>query len=185
MKIKFLGSLGFTLIELIIVFSVIAILALFGIASFVNYSKVQAITNDANNIVALINTAKSNAVSQVKPSSCSGAKVLQGYIVELNKTVGGKTNKGFSINVLCSTPSVTPLASYALSSNVQFDTSSTDTLKSISFNVISGGITLIDKNDSELKSSSQIQGTITLIGFNSTLKRIITVDRHGNITVTE
>lgn len=185
MKIKFLGYKGFTLIELIIVFSVIAVISLFGIASFINYSKAQAITNDAYNIVNLINTAKANSVSQVKPSSCNVGKVLQGYIVELNKTVSAKTNKGYSINVLCSVAPASPLATYSLSSNVTFDTTAVDALKSIEFRVLSGGVKLIDKNDGVLNNSSQLSGTITLTGFNATLKRIITIDRHGNISVSQ
>lgn len=183
MKNIFLGSKGFTLIELVIVFSVITILSLFGLASFVNYSRVQAITNDANNIVNLINTAKANAVSQVKPSSCSGADVLHGYIVEFNKPIKGVSNKGYTINVLCSKVQTTYLATNSLSSSVIFDTSASDALKSISFFVLTGGIKLIDKNDNQLTGDAQLKGTITIKGYG--LTRIITFDRHGNISISE
>lgn len=83
------GSIGFTLIEIIVVFSVIAILSTAGIASFVTYSRSQTVEVAAQDIVAMLNTAKSRALSQVKPvaSPCGEAGeggVLQGYRVSIS-----------------------------------------------------------------------------------------------------
>ena len=63
---------GFTLLELIVVFSIIAILSTIGLASFVNYSKAQILQGSANDIISTLNTAKSKAASQIKPNTCLG-----------------------------------------------------------------------------------------------------------------
>lgn len=73
---------GFTTIELLIVFSIIAILSMVGIAAFVNYSRTQALNTATSELVTLLNTARSRAQSQVKPSVCS-TQELNGYEVRL------------------------------------------------------------------------------------------------------
>src|SRR5260221_9581049 len=73
---------GFTLIELIIVFSVTAILSMIGIASFVAFSQSQNMTNAILDLKTMLLTARSNALSQVKPSVC-GVQQLQGFQVNV------------------------------------------------------------------------------------------------------
>lgn len=145
-------SLGFTLIELVIVFSVIAILSVVSVASFVSYGRVQAISNDANNIVNVINLAKSNAVSQVKPTSCLNADnslVLQGYGITII------TGSKYTIDVYCSgTPPSHIVYTYPLSKNVTFK--NTTDVSTVFFPVISGAIILKDINGLEVSRPRQI-----------------------------
>ena len=79
---------GFTLIEILVVFTVTAILASVGFASFVSYGRNQQITQSANDMKLLISQARFNAISTVKVNrdsqgntiSC-GSEVLSGYTV--------------------------------------------------------------------------------------------------------
>jgi len=64
--IRIHSSKGFTLIELIVAFSIISIISVVGFASFVTYSRTQAIDNEANQLVSTLNLAKAKAQSQVK-----------------------------------------------------------------------------------------------------------------------
>jgi len=68
---------GFTLIELIVVFSVIAILSTAGLAAFVDYSRQQTINTVAQEIKTAIFDARSRASSQV--SICSTGQKFNGY----------------------------------------------------------------------------------------------------------
>lgn len=81
-KSKKLGALsfGFTLIELIVVFSVMVILSSIGIASFVVYSHSQAVDTNMKEFKTMLFTARSNALSQLRDSSCfSNGFTGQGY----------------------------------------------------------------------------------------------------------
>ena len=96
-----LHSKGFTLIELIVVFSIIAIISTIGVAAFVGYSRTQTLNQAAFDLSTTLNTAKAKASSQIKPSvsQCSGANVLNGYSVTLDTVSNPNT---YSINVVCS-----------------------------------------------------------------------------------
>lgn len=80
------NSLGFTIIELLIVFSILAILSTVGIASFVSYTNSQKLRNAILELKTMLQEGRSNALSQVKPASCG---VLQGYEVRFCCTGGG------------------------------------------------------------------------------------------------
>ena len=69
-------SRGFTLIELMVAISISIALGLLGIAGFNNYSQAQTLQTSTNEIVTMLNLAKSRAQSQVK-LSCTG--ILKGY----------------------------------------------------------------------------------------------------------
>lgn len=62
---------GFTLIELLVVFSVAAILGGIGIAGFSSYNDSQILTQTTNDVVSMLQTAKSRAQSQYKPAGCT------------------------------------------------------------------------------------------------------------------
>jgi len=77
---------GFTLIELIIVFSIMVILSAIGIASYVSYSHSAGIDTNMKEFKTMLFTARSRALSQLRDSSCiaSGATYeLKGYQVVL------------------------------------------------------------------------------------------------------
>lgn len=73
---------GFTLIELLVVISIVGILSVISIASFVDYSRKEALNAATGEVTTLLQSAKARAQSQVKPTV--GACVqnpLEGYKV--------------------------------------------------------------------------------------------------------
>src|SRR3990167_3337050 len=77
-----LHSRGFTMIELLVVMSVIIFISSAGVASFSGFNDTQKLQNATFDVSSLLQTAKSEAQSQVKPSStiCSGS--LESYKVK-------------------------------------------------------------------------------------------------------
>lgn len=82
---------GFTLIEIMVVFTIATILAGIGIASFVSYSRSEQVNQTAGNIKLLINEAKFNSLSVVKTAANeSGTKI----------SCGDKSLVGYQIDVI-------------------------------------------------------------------------------------
>lgn len=73
---------GFTLVELMVVLSITAVLGALGLAGFANYNKTQLLQTSTNEVVGILNLAKSRAQSQIKPSDCVGN--LEGYGVRIS-----------------------------------------------------------------------------------------------------
>ena len=151
---QFLKIKGFTLIELIVVFSILSILSAMGLASFATYSRIQAVTNERNNLILTLNTAKARAQSQVKPSSCS-TQTLNGYQVFINTT-----NNTYTLRAICST-SIVDISTTRLASNVTFQSASPTTYF---FPVLTGGVT---------------GGTIVITGYS--IVQTINVNTNGTI----
>ena len=145
---------GFTLIELIVVFSIIAILSSVGLASFVTYSRTQAVTSERNNLILTLNVAKARAQSQVKPSSCS-SQTLNGYQVYINTAANI-----YTLRVVCST-SIVDISTTRLSNNITFQSAIPTTYF---FPVLTGGST---------------GGTIVITGYSIT--QTINVNTNGTI----
>lgn len=76
---KIISKIGFTLIELIVVFSVMAILSTAGLAAFVSYSRQQTINTVTQEIKTMLFDARSRASSQV--SLCATGQSFDGYLV--------------------------------------------------------------------------------------------------------
>lgn len=97
-------SRGFTLIELMVVISITAVLGSLGIAGFVIYGQIQALQSSANDLVTVLNIAKSRSQSQVKPTgaACSSTfgRVLKGHKVTV-VTSGNNKNK-YRVDAICS-----------------------------------------------------------------------------------
>lgn len=74
-----LAKHGFTIIELLVVLSIMMILSGIGFAGFYTYSRSQAVEQTAQDIKLQIEKAKFSALSQVKPESCSDSTTLTGY----------------------------------------------------------------------------------------------------------
>jgi prepilin-type N-terminal cleavage/methylation domain-containing protein len=160
MKAQILGKNGFTLIELVVVFSIMAVLGTVGIASFVSYSRSQALQQVTSDLITTINTAKANAVSQTKPDSCQN-KSLNGYRVYL-------VLDSYKLQAICNgSVSVPDISSTSMPTNgVKFDPTMTLPM-TITFSVISGGVTGA--------------GTIILDGPTVGSKKTITVSAGGVI----
>jgi type IV fimbrial biogenesis protein FimT len=126
---------GFTLIELVVVFSIMAVLATVGVASFVSYSRQQTLQQAANGFVATLNSARAKAVSQVKPAACVTApKGLSAYRVQIILA-----NNSYKLEAICDGFPYT-ITTTTLPGGVTFDSSAT-TISAVSFAVISGGVT--------------------------------------------
>ncbi len=182
-------SRGFTLLELIVVFSVISIVSGIGIFSFVTYSRSQTLTTATNDFVTFLYTAKSRAQSQVKPSdatACSGS--LDGY--EIRLCSGSTTCEGISdvvqdrtyvVYPRCGGATVPSLADVkTFPTNISFDTDrSKTTTTSILFNTISG---VVGSGVVGLPGIIGGPGNVQIDGFNGD-KKTIKIDSVGNISV--
>lgn len=145
---------GFTLIEILVVVSITAILGVVSIASFTSYSDNRTLESATDDVVSILNTAKSRSLSQVKPAAC-GTQTLQGYRVLI--TIPGPT---YDLLVVCGTNTYL-VERKKLPNKVTFMTGSTTT---ISFRVLNG---------------SANPGTITLSGFGKT--NAVQIDVTGNV----
>lgn len=80
----FSSPAGFTLIELLIVFSIVAVISAVSIVSYSAFSKNQTFEATVSDVVNMLNTAKSRALTQVKPGICEG-QTLRGYQVQISQ----------------------------------------------------------------------------------------------------
>ncbi len=168
------NSAGFTLIELVVVFVVIAILATIGVAALVSYSRAQALNQATSDLYASINSAKSLSSSQVrsmtKPNqqsedslSCLNGQVLNGYGISINIA-----QNFYTLYIQCSGQNKTNSAwDTKLPTGISLDQSSAT---SIFFPVITGAI-VSDKN------------SVILNGFVGDTKTI-SIDQ-GNIRISQ
>lgn len=135
-----LKFLGFTLIELMVAFTVISILSTVGLAAFVNFSKSQSVKQAASDLTVAIESARSRAISQTIPAGVpNGCPGFSGYSV--NVDVYANT---YVTNIICTgnNPQAFPLsAPIPLPSGVMFAQSTTDTsARSIVFSVLTDGV---------------------------------------------
>lgn len=151
---------GFTLLEIVIVLSVLTILSTIGIASFSSGSKAASVDGALNDVLSTLNLARSRAISQFKPAECEG--VLEGYKVIIN------SNKSYSLNLKCKL-SNTPISGYpkTLPDNITFNAEAVQT--SFFFLILTGRVEI------------ERQDTIYILGYGK--KKSIKVDTVGGITV--
>jgi prepilin-type N-terminal cleavage/methylation domain-containing protein len=152
---------GFTLIELVVAFSIMAILATVGIASFVSYSKAQSLQQAVNELSTTINTAKANAAAQTN-NKCSG-QVLNGYEVVLSDS------SSYALYAICN-GSENLIKTTSFSQGVHFNMGSYPI--KITFSVLSGGVAITPPS----------ANTIVIKGLVMP-DRLITIDQGGNIQV--
>ncbi len=161
---------GFTLIELIVVFTVMAILATIGTASLVSYSRTQSLNQATSDLVQTLNTAKSLSASQLKTlskngqtSQCLDTEILSGYGIGINETGNGGYN--YYLYIRCAADGVThnnaPVKwETKFPNDVIFDqnpTSATD----IFFPVLSGGITIFPTGGNKVVLKSVYGGILS------------------------
>ena len=119
---------GFSLIELLVVFALIAVITSLGFAAFSAYNSSQVVQSSTSDVANVLNTAKARALSQVKPDVCS-ASVLEGYEVTIAQ--GAQT---YTLSVVCNGRH--QLLSQSLPPQVTF---SSDSTQQIRFGI--GGVT--------------------------------------------
>ncbi|HKC14734.1 MAG TPA: prepilin-type N-terminal cleavage/methylation domain-containing protein [Patescibacteria group bacterium] len=157
---KFRQQFGFTLIEIIVVFAIIAIISTVAVASFVNYNKTQNLQVAVSDVTSILTLARSRALSQAKPADkCNDQTTLNGYKV----TLFMQTNS-YQLDVVCSNVNY-KIQSVNLPKNVVFDNRTTSSF--FYFPVIVNGVYM----DGD--------GKIYLTGYGNT--KIITVDKLGGI----
>lgn len=158
---------GFSLIELLVSFTLIAIISGIGFASFVTYSRTQIVTQTSSNIKQTIELAKFNAISSVKPdtSICEEDSALSSYKINIcdNVTCLNSDAGDYEIVVLCGTEQV--VDSYVLPDGILLDDSTT--CGSVTFNVINGIV-------------SGVPCQIVINGFDN--EGTIEIDQLGNVS---
>lgn len=87
---------GFSLIELIVVFTIVALMLAFVIPGFNNFNRGQILKAAAEDLVASLREAQSSALSGKKASSCTENDTLIGYYITFSKDM-----TGYSIGLRC------------------------------------------------------------------------------------
>lgn len=88
---------GFSLIELLVVFAIIALILGIAIPGFSNYNKAQILKTAAYDLKAVLREAQNSSLQGKKEGGCSqGGHVLIGHYITF---IDGET--GYSMNVLC------------------------------------------------------------------------------------
>ncbi|MBI1919208.1 prepilin-type N-terminal cleavage/methylation domain-containing protein [Candidatus Microgenomates bacterium] len=70
------GTCGFTLIELIVVVSILTVLSTLGIAAFINYSRTQALNEAVSDVATMLQTAKKVVIC---PGGCPAGAAAYDY----------------------------------------------------------------------------------------------------------
>jgi prepilin-type N-terminal cleavage/methylation domain-containing protein len=167
---------GFTLIELLVVIAITAVLGTLTMAGFDNYNQIQVLQTSSNDVITMLNEAKSRAQSQVKLGlDCSqSTQTLDDYRVEISTVSDDDSGShNYKLFVDCedsnnpANKSSDILDTKNLPKNIHFTTSS-----SFSFPVLSGGVE---------GSSGPGPWTITILSSNGKTKTI-TVSALGGIS---
>ncbi len=167
---SFKNSAGFTLLEIIVVFSVIAIIATVGIAAFVNYSKIQTLQTAYLDLKNTLSIAKSYSQSQLKPTECSN--VLNGYEVDLD-LFNGK----YSLVAKCQGYDKN-LKTVSFPTNIKFNNSLTTT-STLLFPILSNN--MASCNSSCTITIQRYEGTNPQDSSSEGNCKVITIDNLGGI----
>jgi prepilin-type N-terminal cleavage/methylation domain-containing protein len=155
---------GFTLIELLIVFGVISLITSLGFISLRDFSENQELSDATKNLVAALSQARSNAQTQIKPTSspaCADTP-LQGYQLEFQ--CGSLTCSGYEIKPVCGGTPRETIVQRSFPIHIQV----TPEVRSVTFETLTGNVSLPSPKTE-----------ITLTGKKSS--SVITVYRDGRI----
>jgi prepilin-type N-terminal cleavage/methylation domain-containing protein len=86
---------GFTLLELMVVFTITAVVAGMSFFSFTTYARQQALSQTVDNIKLVYDQARNNSLAGLKPNSWCTSNSLQAYQVELSSAL-------ISLSMICS-----------------------------------------------------------------------------------
>lgn len=167
---------GFTLIEILVAVSIIAILGVVAIPNLRNFSKSQEIDASAQEVVNVLKTAQSSAQSRIK---CPKGEVSDTWIVRL-------TTNNYSLVARCQTSGDEYVFVRSYSSS---DADSATTFKG-SISVCSGDTVDVIFSKSQINylcftQAAPQTGTISLTLTNSeeTLSKIVKIESGGVIKV--
>ena len=158
---------GFSLIELLVVISIIGVVFTAGIVSFVSYGRKQAVNSATLDVVTNLNIAKSQARNQVKPSECNN-NIFQGYQVYIDDS------NTYVLSAMCGGSSyATKTYKISPDSAKKITFSPPSLAKTFLFRPLSGVVAF--------NTTSGNQSTIVVSGYGQT--RTITIYDNGNITI--
>src|SRR3990167_1076067 len=155
---------GFSLLELLVVFSLISLITGIGFVTFTSYSQKTVLDQAAQDVKQQIEKAKFNALSQVKPPGCVG-DLLAYQINFINSTQ-------YRITAFCATQSMI-FSTNTLSKGVTFQNE--NVCEGIMFDTLTNSISI-----SGLRT---LPCTIQVEAYSS--RQDITVDQNGNVTIGE
>ena len=169
-------QLGFTFIEIVVVFAISAFIGTMGLASLSSYNNSQQVVSATTDLKSMFTLARTRALSQVKPPECgtdlsnaSNNSTLLGY--EVDFCAGGQLGKpsacgnattGYQVNALCDS-GVGYI--HVVSKTYSSDLTITTTKRSYFFPV--------------LKTSVSNSGVVTISGFGKS--KTITITTLGVI----
>lgn len=151
---------GFTLVELIVVFSIIAVISAMSFTAYVSFSRQQILLDTADNIKTMLYTARSQSISQAnKPNQCNSGSSCQcptgqqfsGYQVVFCCPIGGgvkcpsncisnDTAEHYELQISCSGNTYLVDKADFPSKNITVNGSSSTT-RSVMFQPLSGLVT--------------------------------------------
>lgn len=168
-------SKGFTLIELIIVISIVAVIATSGVAAFIQYSRSQTLDLARNEVVSMLNTARSQAQSQVIPNDCT-SNSIQGYRVRFDRNAQDATLVDFILEAVCNLPGggiqTFSISTKTLPKNIAFAAGNAGLPVSFTFAVLTSVVT---SNPSGISS-------LTLTNTYNNVVKTIQIQSSGSIT---
>lgn len=162
---------GFTLIETLVVISVITALSAVGLGSFLSYNRTQSLQQAAQDLKTTIERARANSLARIKPTGtgqCTTSESLYSYRIDTCTNCATYTYK---MAVVCGSgaPRTIDILTKKLSSTMSITSTS---CSSLAFNVLSNIVVC---------NSGSLPATIVLSGYNDT--RTITVDIGGNVRI--
>ena len=151
---------GFTLIEILVVLVLMALVVGITVPNINTYNNTETLQSAELGVVSSLQQAKSQAESQVKPTSCLASQSLDGYRVDFTSSTQ------YQLEDMCSgSPAV--VSSATLPTNILFTFSSYP--QTFFFRTLQGGVTYTTNT---IRVKDQVTDA----------QQIITVDQLGNIT---
>jgi len=175
---------GFTIIELLVVFTVMVLIAGVSFVAFVSYNRRQVVEQSVLDYKLMIEKAKFNALSRVGPDKrvadggdISNCSTLQKYEIRV-----GQDQKTYSLHVVCDNGEAVILTK-ELPDDVSFYDGDRDC--AVGFNLLSSSSLqqseIVYKNDSCVPYGELTR--ITIMGNGIT--KYVDIDNGGNVSIDE
>jgi prepilin-type N-terminal cleavage/methylation domain-containing protein len=163
---------GFTLVELIIAFSIISLLSIAGIASFVSFAQRQSLGNAISDLRTLLTVARTETIAQVNGNSlnaCTSGEQFSGYVVVVCCRVGVNDSPTYCPTIGC-TSGTTDYEMYEACTN---STSGSTRYGFIQSKTLPKGIILSSNTTARTYAFSPISGTVSFGGAPGTSGKVV------------